>query len=195
MSTKIRLTRLGAMKRPFYRLVVVDSRKRRDGRYIENLGTYNPIPAQAETTFKEDRILYWLGEGAELSETAENLVRGAGILEKHRLLASGVSADQLEEKLAEWKAKQPKASDAKLSRAEKKAKKKTDARAAVEAAAAAEKEAEEKAKAEAEAAEAKAKAEAEAAAAAEAAAEEAPAEEAPAEEAPAEDAPAEEKTE
>lgn len=198
MSTKIRLTRLGAMKRPFYRLVVVDSRKRRDGRYIENLGTYNPIPAVAETTFKEDRILYWLGEGAELTETAENLVRRAGILEKHRLLASGVSADQLEEKLAEWKARQPKASEAKLSRAEKKAKKKTDARAAVEAAAAAEKEAAEaeaKAKAEAEAAEAKAKAEAEAAAAAEAAAEEAPAEEAPAEEAPAEDAPAEEKTE
>ncbi len=191
MSTKIRLTRLGAMKRPFYRLVVVDSRKRRDGRYIENLGTYNPLPAVAEVTFKEDRILYWLGQGAELTDTAENLVRSAGIMEKHRLLASGVSADQLEEKLAEWKAKQPKAKDERLGRAEKKAKKKTDAREAEEAAAKAKKDAEEaeaKAKAEAEAAEAKAKADAEAA-------EAAAAEEAPAEEAPAEEAPAAEKTE
>jgi len=180
LSTKIRLTRLGAMKRPFYRLVVVDSRKRRDGRYIENLGTYNPLPAVAEVTFKEDRILHWLGEGAELSNTAENLVRSAGILEKHRLLSSGVSADQLEEKLAEWKANQPKAKEERLGRAEKKAKKKTDAREADEAAA--------KAKADAEAAEAKAKADAEAA---EAAAEE----EAPAEEAPVEEAPEAEKTE
>jgi small subunit ribosomal protein S16 len=192
LSTKIRLTRLGAMKRPFYRLVVVDSRKRRDGRYIENLGTYNPIPAQAEVTFKEDRILYWLGQGAELTETAENLVRAAGFLEKHRLLASGVAVEQLEEKLAEWKAKQPKARDEKLDRAGKKAKKKSDARAAVEVAAAAEKEAEEAA------AKAAAKAAAEEAAAKvaeEAAAAKAAAEEAPAEETPAEDASADEKTE
>jgi len=151
------------MKRPFYRLVVVDSRKRRDGRYIENLGTYNPIPAQAEMSFKEERILYWLGQGAELSETAENLVRGAGILEKHRLLASGVPAEQLEEKLAAWKAGQPKAKDEKPGRAEKKANKKAEARAAVEAAAAAEREA-------AEAAEKAAAAEKEAAEAAEKAA-------------------------
>ncbi|MBC8365993.1 30S ribosomal protein S16, partial [bacterium] len=189
MSTKIRLTRLGAMKRPFYRLVVVDSRKRRDGRYTENRGTYNPLPAVAEVTFKEDRILYWLGEGAELTPTAENLVRSAGIMEKHRLLATGVTAEQLEEKLAEWKAKQPKAKEERLGRAEKKAKKKTDAREADEAAAKAKKEAEAaEAKADAEAAEAKAKAEAEAAEAATAA------EEAPAEEAPAEEAPAAEKT-
>lgn len=173
MSTKIRLTRLGAMKRPFYRLVVVDSRKRRDGRYIENLGTYNPIPAETEKTFKEDRILYWLGQGAQLTETAENLVRGAGILEKHRLMQTGVAPEQLEEKLAEWKAAQPKAKEEKLGRAEKKAKKKSDAKAEVEAKAAEEKAAAEAAK---RAEEAK-KAEDEAASAKAAAAEEAPAEE------------------
>jgi len=157
LSTKIRLTRMGAMKRPFYRLVVVDSRARRDGRYIENLGNYNPVPAKTEMSFKEDRILHWLGQGAQLSETAENLVRGAGILEKFRLLQSGVAGDQLEEELVEWKSRQPKAESVKPGRAEKKAQKKADARAETVAKAAAEKAAAEaaaKAEAKAKAAEA-----------------------------------------
>jgi small subunit ribosomal protein S16 len=153
LSTKIRLTRMGSMKRPHYRLVVVDSRNRRDGRYIENLGTYNPIPAKAELNLREDRILHWLGLGAETSGTAESLIRNEGIMEKFHLLKSGVSAEELEAKLAEWKSKQPQATATTLSRAEKKAKKKTDAiaaKAAAEAAekAAAAKAAEEKAEAE-----------------------------------------------
>ena len=81
MAIKIRLMRLGAMKRPFYRVVVVDSRNRRDGRYIENLGTYNPIPKATEVNLKEDRILHWMGEGAQLTKTAESLIRSAGILD------------------------------------------------------------------------------------------------------------------
>jgi len=120
--------RLGAMKRPFYRLVVVDSRNRRDGRYIENLGTYNPIPKAAEVKLKDDRILHWLGEGVQLSGTAESLIRDAGLLEKYRLIKAGASPEELDDKLAEWKAKQPQAAGDKLSRAEKKAKKKEDAR-------------------------------------------------------------------
>ncbi len=169
MSTKIRLTRMGSMKRPHYRMVVVDSRNRRDGRYIENLGTYNPVPAKAELNLNEERILHWLGLGAVPSGTAESLIRNEGIMEKFGLLKSGVSAEDLEAKLTEWKSKQPQAAANTLSRAEKKAKKKTDAIAAKVAAEAKEKAeaekaaaAEAKAKAEAEAAEAKAKAEAEA---------------------------------
>jgi small subunit ribosomal protein S16 len=109
LSTKIRLMRMGAMKRPFYRLVVVDSRNRRDGRYIENLGTYNPIPKETEVTLKEDRIIDWLGKGAQLTETAESLVRSHGILEKFQLMKAGTPPEELEAKLAEWKAKLPQA--------------------------------------------------------------------------------------
>jgi small subunit ribosomal protein S16 len=149
LSTKMRLMRMGSMKRPFYRIVVVDSRKRRDGRYIENVGTYNPIPKETEITLKEERILHWLGEGAILSGTVENLVRQAGILEKFQLIKSGVSAEELDAKLLEWQAKLPKALDTKLSRTEKKAKKKDDARqvAIAEAAKAAEAAGEESAEA------------------------------------------------
>ena len=153
MSTKIRLTRMGSMKRPFYRLVVVDSRARRDGRYIENLGTYNPVPKATEINLNEDRILHWLGQGAEPSGTAENLIRRQGLMEKHRLLSEGVEPADLEARLEAWKAKQPKPRAASLSRADKKAQKKEDARVAAVAAA--------KAKADAEAAAAAAEAPAE----------------------------------
>jgi small subunit ribosomal protein S16 len=126
--------RLGAMKRPFYRLVAVDSRNRRDGRYIENLGTYNPLPKNAELVFKEDRILHWLGEGAQLSKTAEDLIRTTGLLERHQLMKSGVAGEELESKLAELKARQPQRSADTRSRAEKKAQKKEAAAAKAEAA-------------------------------------------------------------
>jgi small subunit ribosomal protein S16 len=125
--------RMGSMKRPFYRLVVVDSRTRRDGRCIENLGTYNPLPAETEVTLQEDRILHWLGQGAQMSGTAEDLVRQAGLLERFQLLKAGTPHEELEAKLAEWKARQPRVSGGRLSRADKKAQKKADARAAVEA--------------------------------------------------------------
>lgn len=138
MSTKIRLMRMGSMKRPFYRLVVVDSRKRRDGRCIENLGTYSPLPRQTEVRLKEDRILHWLGEGAQLSGTAEDIVRRAGIMERFQLVKAGTPPEELEARLAEWKARQPSATGERPSRADKKAKKKADAREAAEAEKAAE---------------------------------------------------------
>jgi small subunit ribosomal protein S16 len=114
--------------------VVVDSRNRRDGRYIENLGTYNPIPKATEIALKEDRILHWLGEGVQLSPTAESLIRSEGILEKFDLLKRGVKSEELEGKLGEQRAKQPRASGEKLSRADKKAAKKQSEREAAEAA-------------------------------------------------------------
>ena len=82
MSVKIRLKRMGAKKRPFYRVVVADSRSPRDGRFIETVGTYNPIAQPAEITLDEDKILGWLNNGAQPSETVRNLLSHAGVLAK-----------------------------------------------------------------------------------------------------------------
>lgn len=84
MSLKIRLSRGGAKKRPFYRIVVADSRFPRDGRFIEKLGTYNPILPSDHAdrfTFKEDRIRHWLSQGALPSDRVHRFLAKAGILE------------------------------------------------------------------------------------------------------------------
>ncbi len=84
MSLRIRLSRGGAKKRPFYRIVVADSRSPRDGRFIEKLGTYNPIlPSDHEKriTMKEERIRHWLGQGATPSTRVHRFLAQAGILE------------------------------------------------------------------------------------------------------------------
>ena len=76
----IRLARGGAKKRPFYNLVVADSRRARDGRYVERVGYYNPMAAQGEEKLRIalDRVAYWQGHGAQLSDTVRRLVRQAG---------------------------------------------------------------------------------------------------------------------
>ena len=73
----IRLSRGGAKKRPFYHFVVTDSRNRRDGRYIERLGFFNPIAAGQETKLKLDleRVDYWLGQGAQPSDRVATLIK------------------------------------------------------------------------------------------------------------------------
>ena len=76
---KIRLTRLGAHKRPFYRLVVSDSRTRRDGPFIEILGTYNPQKGVSETKIDLERAKYWLQQGAQPTDTAKKLLQRAGL--------------------------------------------------------------------------------------------------------------------
>ncbi len=76
---KIRLTRLGAHKRPHYRLVVADSRTRRDGPFIEILGTYNPQKGQSETRIDVERAKYWLQQGAQPTDTAKKLLQRAGL--------------------------------------------------------------------------------------------------------------------
>lgn len=75
MSVKIRLTRHGAKKRPFYRIVVADSKCPRDGRYLEIVGTYNPLPDSVEVTLKSERIKYWMGQGAIASDTVKSLLK------------------------------------------------------------------------------------------------------------------------
>ncbi|MDI6497381.1 30S ribosomal protein S16 [Leuconostoc suionicum] len=89
MAVKIRLKRMGAKKRPFYRVVIADSRSPRDGRFIETVGTYNPISQPAEINLDEEKILSWLGNGAQPSDTVRNLLSNAGILAKYNESKSG----------------------------------------------------------------------------------------------------------
>ncbi|MFC4617319.1 30S ribosomal protein S16 [Camelliibacillus cellulosilyticus] len=82
MAVKIRLKRMGAKKRPFYRVVVADSRSPRDGRIIEQIGTYNPITEPAEVKIDEEKALDWMAKGAKPSDTVRNLFSHQGIMEK-----------------------------------------------------------------------------------------------------------------
>ena len=82
MAVKIRLKRMGAMKRPFYRIVVADSRFARDGRFIETLGYYNPCVEPSELKIDGDRAKLWLGRGAQPTDTAGALLKKEGLLER-----------------------------------------------------------------------------------------------------------------
>ncbi|MBU2888942.1 30S ribosomal protein S16 [Celeribacter halophilus] len=85
MAMKIRLARGGSKKRPFYSIVASDSRMPRDGRFIEKLGTYNPLlPKDSEDRVKMDleRVQYWLGQGAQPTDRVSRMLEAAGVLEK-----------------------------------------------------------------------------------------------------------------
>jgi small subunit ribosomal protein S16 len=79
MSVKIRLTRKGTKKKPFYRIVAADIECPRDGKFLELLGTYNPMVEPAAVTLKEDRIKYWIGEGAIPSTTVQSIFKKQGV--------------------------------------------------------------------------------------------------------------------
>jgi len=82
MATKIRLARAGAKKRPFYQVVVADERSRRDGRFIENMGTYDPTKNPAVVKLNAEKIQAWLDKGAQPTDTVRQLLKKAGILDK-----------------------------------------------------------------------------------------------------------------
>ncbi len=164
MAIALRLSRGGAKKRPYYRIVAADARSPRDGKYLEQIGTYNPLLAKDDANrikLNEDRARYWLGVGAQPSDRVLRFLDAAGIVERaaRNNPNKGVPGEKAKERAEE--------------RAEKL------------------KEAEEAAKAAEEEAKAAAAAPAEEAPADEAPAEAAPADETAAEEAPAEEAPAE----
>ena len=79
---KIRLMRMGATKRPYYRVVVADSRSPRDGRFIENIGRYHPLEDPSLIEIDEDRAVHWLARGAKPTEQVENLLKRQGIWER-----------------------------------------------------------------------------------------------------------------
>lgn len=77
---KIRLRRMGAKKSPFYRIVVADSRYPRDGRFIEEIGTYNPMAAEAEVKVDAERAQKWIKNGAQPTDTVRGILKKAGVL-------------------------------------------------------------------------------------------------------------------
>ena len=106
MATRIRLQRHGKKGKPFYHLVAADSRAKRDGKFIEKLGTYNPNLNPAVIDLDFDRTLHWVQVGAEMSNTARAILSYKGILHKNHLLKGvekgALTADQVEEKFAAW---------------------------------------------------------------------------------------------
>lgn len=82
MAVKLRLRRMGSKKAPFYRIVAADSRSPRDGRFIENVGTFNPITEPAEIRIDESKAIDWLKKGAIPTDTVRDLLRSQGIMEK-----------------------------------------------------------------------------------------------------------------
>jgi len=155
MAMKIRLARGGSKKRPFYRIVAADSRMPRDGRYVEKLGTYNPLlPKDSEERVKMDveRVQYWMGQGAQVTDRVSRFLEAAGVIEAktrnnpQKAVPGKKAQERAEEKAA-------KAAEAAESVAEAEAAEAAESVAEAEAAEAAESVAEAEAEAEAPAAE------------------------------------------
>ena len=102
MATKIRLKRIGRRNRPFYRMVAMDSRNRRDGAAIEELGWYNPIDPNHSYDLRDERILHWLGEGAQPTDAAKKLLRRAGLTHRWHLMQQGLDTSDLEKEMKKW---------------------------------------------------------------------------------------------
>ena len=108
MATRIRLQRHGKKGKPVFHLVAADSRAKRDGKFIEKLGVYDPNTNPATITINFDRTLSWVQTGAEMSDTARAILSYKGILFKNHLLngikKGALTAEQVEEKFAAWEA-------------------------------------------------------------------------------------------
>ena len=102
MAVKLRLRRLGRKKRPFYRIIATDSRAPRDGRFIEEIGHYNPLTHPETVSVQEDRVFYWLGVGATPSKTVKNILSRQGIILKFDLKKQGVAEEKITEELRKW---------------------------------------------------------------------------------------------
>lgn len=104
MAVKIRLRRMGRKKRPIYGVVAADIRSPRDGRYIEDLGRYNPIAEPAKVSLNGERVLYWLSQGAQPTRTVQNLLRKDGLLLAFEMQKKGATAEEIEAAVADLRA-------------------------------------------------------------------------------------------
>jgi small subunit ribosomal protein S16 len=105
LAVKLRLRRLGKKKQPIYKIVAADSRSPRDGKFLEALGVYNPLTNPHSIELKEDRVNYWLDNGAQLTNTVKSLLNQKGITLKRDLVKHKVSADKIEAELNNWQSK------------------------------------------------------------------------------------------
>ncbi len=107
MPTRIRLQRKGKKRQPFYHIVIADGRAPRDGKFIERIGTYNPLTNPAEISINEERALYWLQVGAKPSDTARNILSREGILLRNHLQIGvnkgAITQAQADAKFNAWK--------------------------------------------------------------------------------------------
>jgi len=102
LAVRLRLRRMGRKKKPFYRVVAADQRSPRDGRFIEKIGYYDPLTQPHEINLDEERIYYWLENGAQPSNTVRSLLRQKGILYKLELKHKGLSAEDIELEMKKW---------------------------------------------------------------------------------------------
>ncbi len=126
MAVRLRLRRTGRRNQPAYKVVAADSRSPRDGRFIESIGSYNPLRYPAEIRFNEEKAFKWLRRGALPSDTVRSLLRKSGLWYKWYLTKKGLDEAAVTQKLAEWQAGQ----EAKLAReAERKQRRKASKKA------------------------------------------------------------------
>lgn len=131
MAVKLRLRRVGKKKQPIYKVVAADSRSPRDGKFLEDIGLYNPLTDPSTIEIREDRALYWLNVGAQPTTTVKNLLSKKGIILKRELVKKRLSEEKIREELENWE----KMNEAKIqsrTRSRKKSENKTDERAETE---------------------------------------------------------------
>lgn len=102
MAVKIRLRRMGKKRQPIYKIVAADARFPRDGKYLEALGTYNPKSNPHSIDLNEERALYWLGVGAQPTDTVRSILRQTGVSHKRELIKRGLSEEQVQAAMAQW---------------------------------------------------------------------------------------------
>jgi len=103
---KLRLRRMGRNKMPVYKIVAADSRARRDGRFIESVGQYNPNFHPAKVELDESRAIYWLKNGAQPTLTVRNLLSGKGLMLKYHLMKKGADEQKISAELSKWESLQ-----------------------------------------------------------------------------------------
>ena len=106
MAVRLRLRRIGKKKQPYYRIVAIDSRAARDGKYLENVGTYNPRTEPATIALNAERTLYWLDNGAKPSDTVRSILSRQGVLLQRHLRKRGLDSMQIEEQMKNWQVAQ-----------------------------------------------------------------------------------------
>ncbi|OYV85120.1 MAG: 30S ribosomal protein S16 [Ignavibacteriae bacterium 37-53-5] len=140
MAVRLRLRKTGRKNQPSYKVVAADSRSPRDGRFLETVGTYNPLRNPAEIKINEEKAFKWLKRGALPTDTVRSLLRKSGLWYKWYLMKKGLDESAVAQKLAEWQAGQEaknlRGAERKQRRkASKKAKKATESAPAAEASA------------------------------------------------------------
>jgi len=102
LPVRIRLRRRGKKKQPFYRIVAVDSRGRRDGKYLDKIGHYNPLTDPEEIVINEEKALHWLNQGAQPSDTVNSMFRKQGLLLKWHLMNKDYDEQHIAEEMKKW---------------------------------------------------------------------------------------------